>query len=502
MNPSCRFFPPGKITWLMVLLLLWAMAATAPVAQANGKTRLNLYRDRQITSGYFKEVDVNSPFYLPLVGGPEMGKRTINLPPRAGTFRRWRTFLADSHYGIRILPKQTCQECHPQQSRDKHTIRGQITCAQCHGGGTIAGINHYYSKMNVNRRHSAVCAKCHEGASNSYATFVVHAPSPAAMTTRQSFPMLFYAFWVIIAVAVGTFAVFLPHTLLWGVRDYMTTPRHGPQDRRRIKRFSLPQRLFHFLLMLSFMTLAATGFSRMFIETPWGKFLAYFFGGYQGAIAVHKWVGLFMLALFGVHLVYVLSKIDWRRFPKSLMGPDSLLLQWPDLRLAFQHLGWLFGRSGHPRFDRWGYWEKFDYWAVLWGTIVLGGTGLVMAYSLSLTSLIPGWTLNVALWLHRIEAMLAMAHVFIIHFFIAHMRRHTFPMDRAMFEGTVDLDGARHEKPAWIARLEQEGTLEANLAPQTNKKLRLLYYLIGFGAVGFGLFLLIGGIVNSPYITW
>ena len=87
--------------------------------------------------------------------------------------------------------------------------------------------------------------------------------------------------------------------------------------------------------------------------------------------------------------------------------------------------------------------------------VILGGTGLVMAYSLTSTYILPGWTLNVAFWIHRVEAILAIAHVFIIHFFIAHIRRHSFPMDRAIFEGTVSLDAARQEKPAWIERLSR-----------------------------------------------
>jgi cytochrome b subunit of formate dehydrogenase len=209
-----------------------------------------------------------------------------------------------------------------------------------------------------------------------------------------------------------------------------------------------------------------------------------------------------MLALFCLHLVYILGRIEWRRFPRSLQGPESLLPRWSDVRQALQHLRWFLGKSPHPRFDRWGYWEKFDYWAVFWGMVILGGTGLVMAYSLTSTHILPGWTLNVAFWIHRVEAILAIAHVFIIHFFIAHIRRHSFPMDRAMFEGTVSLDAARQEKPAWIERLEQTGELKTVLVPETNLKLRLLYHLIGFSAVGFGLFLLIGGLVNSPSITW
>ncbi|CAB1058943.1 Putative cytochrome C [Olavius sp. associated proteobacterium Delta 1] len=500
MIENFRLFFLQRVGLLSGFVLLLALNALPPFALAQNNNRLRLFRERQISSGYFNEVDVSSPFYLPLVGEPKAGRRYINLPPRSGTFRRWRTFLADSHYGIKILKLQKCQDCHPRQSRDYHTVRARITCFQCHGDEPIAGINHFYSSMNSTRRHSYVCAKCHEGANNSYASYVVHAPNPAAAATRGSFPMLFFAFWIMVAVAAGTFAVFLPHTLIWGYRDLMTSHMQG--DGRRIKRFSLAQRLFHFLLMLSFLTQAATGLSRMYIETQWGRSLASIFGGYQWALTIHKWVGIFMLILFGVHLLYIFNKIEWRRLPRSLKSPDSLLPQWSDVRLALQHVGWFFGRSTPPQFDRWGYWEKFDYWAVFWGMAILGGTGLILAYSLYSTRFIPGWTLNVAFWIHRLEALLAIGHVFIIHFFIAHIRRHSFPMDRAMFEGTVSLDAARQEKPAWIARLEQNGELEAVLAPKPNRKLRFLYYLIGFAAVGVGLFLLIGGLVQSRHITW
>jgi len=253
-----------------------------------------------------------------------------------------------------------------------------------------------------------------------------------------------------------------------------------------------------------------------------------------------------MICWFVVHLIYLVFKIDWRQFPRSLFGPDSVLPRWEDLGQALQHTGWILGidrllrfdRWGclkrfdgllvrvtrlpplnrvnyfkefdgllteiikSPRFDRWVYWEKFDYWGVFWGISVLGITGLLLAYSLFASRIMPGWGLNVALWIHRIEAILAMAHVFIIHFFIAHLRPHNFPMDRAMFEGSVDLNAARREKPAWVARMEQTGKLESQLVAEISVRRRALLYVFGYVAVGFGLFLLIGGLVNSTSITW
>jgi hypothetical protein len=92
--------------------------------------------------------------------------------------------------------------------------------------------------------------------------------------------------------------------------------------------------------------------------------------------------------------------------------------------------------------------------------------------------------------------------VFIIHFFIAHLRRHSFPMDRAMFEGSVDLGATHHEKPAWIARLEQTGKLETLLVAEKTAVLRALFYIFGYAAIAVGVLLLIGGLVNSLSISW
>ena len=270
----------------------------------------------------------------------------------------------------------------------------------------------------------------------------------------------------------------------------------------RIRRFSPAQRLFHVLLILSFLTQGSTGLARMYIETAWGKWLVSFFGGYASALTVHIYVGIFLICLFLAHVSYLLLRIDWRQFPRGLFGPDSLLPQPQDIFESAHHVCWFFGLIRAPRFDRWTYWEKFDYWGVFWGIPVLGITGLIMAYPLFSTSFIPGWGLNVALWIHRIEAILAMGHVFIIHFFIGHLRRHNFPMDRTMFEGSVDLEAASHEKPFWVARLAHAGKLDELLVPQASIWQRAIFYLFGYAAIAVGLFLLFGGLVNSTSITW
>ena len=276
----------------------------------------------------------------------------------------------------------------------------------------------------------------------------------------------------------------------------------NPTSKNRIKRFSPLQRIFHLLLMLSILTQGTTGLCRMYIETSWGKGLSRVFGGYDASLEVHKYVGFFMICGFLVHTIYILFKIDWKKFPGVLFGPDSILPRFQDLKDFFHHIAWFLGLKDAPRFDRWGYWEKFDYWAVFWGMFIIGTTGLLMAYPFAASRIMPGWGLNVAFWVHRIEALLALAHVFIIHFFIAHLRRHNFPMDRAMFEGSVDLEAVRHEKPAWIDRIQSNGDMEGLLVAEAGLPQRAIYYVFGYAAVAVGVFLLIGALVNFPYVIW
>lgn len=270
----------------------------------------------------------------------------------------------------------------------------------------------------------------------------------------------------------------------------------------RVKRFTPIQRIFHALLMVSFLIQGATGLARMYMETDWGRSLGSLFGGYDAARTIHIYVGTFMLFGFVVHALYLLTKINLKRFPASLWGPDSLIPGPVDIKQFFQHIPWLLGVSKPPEFGRWGYWEKFDYWAVFWGMSIIGLTGLILAYPLSATKIIPGWGLNVAFWVHRIEALLAMGHIFLIHFFIGHLRRHSFPMDRAMFEGSASLEAVEEEKPAWVQRLKEHGDWEQTLVAEAGDGLRLAYYVAGYVAIFCGVFLLIGALANMAGVSW
>ena len=267
-----------------------------------------------------------------------------------------------------------------------------------------------------------------------------------------------------------------------------------------IKRFNKLDRLFHFFLMLTFLIQSATGFSRLFITTSWGKALSNLFGGYDSSFLIHQRVGLLMIVGFLLHVVYLFTKIDWRNLGESIFGPDSLVPNLHDARHLWQRILWFLGLGPPPKLDRWAYWEKFDYWAVFWGLPLLAVTGLMLMYPLATSRILPGWGLNVAGLLHEAEAILAVLYIFIIHFFVGHLRPFSFPLNEAMFAGSVPLKEAMEEKPAWVERLEKEGKLELAEVSAPALWYKVLYFAFGYAALAFGVYLLINGIIYSPYI--
>jgi cytochrome b subunit of formate dehydrogenase len=267
-------------------------------------------------------------------------------------------------------------------------------------------------------------------------------------------------------------------------------------DQVRIVRFSIFDRLFHVFIMVTFLVQAVTGMGRLLYNTKWGKGVVSLFGGYDGATTVHNVVGILMIIGFVIHIAYVLAKVEWKAWRRSLFSPDSLMPRLEDARHLGRKFRWFLGLGPPPAFDRWTYWEKFDCWAVFWGLPLLGLTGLMLMYPIAVSRIMPGWILNVLVLLHRAEALL---YIFIIHFTIGHLRRGMFPMNECMFAGSVELEKERQEKPLWIARL-QEG--EEAIVPGPPPWFRILYFVFGYTALIIGLYLPINIFLYRNYIEW
>lgn len=179
-------------------------------------------------TGYFRDQDTMPGavrFYGQLPGG-EGG--FWGLGPSHQRISR-SSFKADAHDEVAdYSPEIRCQKCHAPQTKDLHGLRMGITCVQCHRSQPVAGVYHYYSSLNPIRRHAYVCAKCHAGATTSFASYMVHEPNPLSSEARGTFPLLYYGVWFMLILAVGVFVFFLPYTVLWWIRDLVAKLKGRP----------------------------------------------------------------------------------------------------------------------------------------------------------------------------------------------------------------------------------------------------------------------------------
>jgi cytochrome b subunit of formate dehydrogenase len=257
---------------------------------------------------------------------------------------------------------------------------------------------------------------------------------------------------------------------------------------RYLRRFDAFDRFLHALLMVSFLGLSLTGLPLLFAEDAWAARLARALGGPHTAGLLHRVFAFGLLLCFALHLGRVVGRLA-RRDWGILWGPHSMVPRPKDFTDFVGHVRWFLGRGPRPAFDRWTYWEKFDYWAVFWGMGIIGGSGLVLWFPEWFATFLPGWAFNVALLIHGEEALLAVGFIFTIHFFNGHLRPEKFPMDTVIFTGVLPEDELRHERPMEYERLRESGGLELLAAAPPSRATRKWSVMIGALAVLLGLVL-------------
>ena len=235
--------------------------------------------------------------------------------------------------------------------------------------------------------------------------------------------------------------------------------------RREFVRFTRYNRALHACMVTSFLTLALTGMSLKFSYTPWAAMLSRRLGGFQTAGFIHRTAAVLMFGTFIAHLVNLhrsrqRSGKTWKEF---IFGPGSMVPMKEDLLEFIATMKWFINLGPRPRYGRWTYWEKFDYFAVFWGIVVIGSTGLTLWFPVFFTRFVPGWVINVATIVHSDEALLATGFIFTVHFFNTHLRPEKFPMDTSIFTGHVPLAELKRDKPREYEALLASGELEQRL---------------------------------------
>lgn len=225
-------------------------------------------------------------------------------------------------------------------------------------------------------------------------------------------------------------------------------------------RFDTTQRITHVFLMVSFVGLALTGLPLRFADQAWAAGLARALGGFEAAGLIHRACAIVMIVVFVSHVGRIVKRVYLNRDLGMLWGPDSLVPQPRDVVEMYHHFRWFVGLGPRPKFDRFTYWEKFDFWSLAGGTFIIAATGFMMWFPVQTAKLLPGIFLNIALVIHSNEALLAVGVIFIfVHLFSAHLKPGSFPLDKVIFDGSLPFREYAHERPLEYERRIREGTL-------------------------------------------
>lgn len=374
-------------------------------------------------------------------------------------------------------------------------------CSDCHGTHDIKSVDDPGSRVHE-ARLAETCGVCHPGAGKNFVDFDPHANYRDA----EHYPILFGVWLYFLVMMSSVFTFFGLHTLLWFFRakyEHAKNGKHGVESaeaKTAIRRFTMLNRINHALVVITFFGLTATGIPLVFSHQHWAQVMMSLFGGVHVAGLWHRFFAIMLVINFAVHFyglgrAFLRRKVPWHVW---VFGPDSLVPRWKDATDVAGMLKWFFVGGKHPRFDRWTYWEKFDYWAEVGGSMIIGGSGFLLWFPELTSHILPGWIYNVAMIVHGYEALLAIGFIFTIHFFNAHLRPGMFPVDEVIFTGSMSEEELKAHRPEEYDRLVKTGRLDELRVPVPDARQKPIILVTAVVLVSIGMVLLtliiIGGL--------
>ncbi len=303
-------------------------------------------------------------------------------------------------------------------------------CASCHSAHRTLPPSDSASRVapaNLDR----TCGQCHQGISRAVTRIPIHATTGIAL--NRTGEVLKSIYIVAIVVIIGLMVI---HWVIDLARKIKLLNRKDQVVRMR--RDELWQ---HTLLMVSFTVLAITGFAFQYAGSWWARLMFGFEGGFTVRRVVHRVAAVVFMATAVWHIVYLARKRG-RRFLSDMFPRVK------DFRQFGQMIAFNLGRRGTPpRFARFSYIEKAEYWALVWGTVVMTVTGLALWFGTVTESLLQVQALGVMLVVHYYEAVLAGLAILVWHFYSTIFDPAVYPNNPSWYTGTMPVEMYRHEHP-------------------------------------------------------
>ena len=215
------------------------------------------------------------------------------------------------------------------------------------------------------------------------------------------------------------------------------------------ERFTTKQRVEHFITMVDFVGLVATGLPQKFYTARWAQWLIANMGGIDRVRWIHRFFGIVLLVAVIVHVISAFRAVLSRRVGFNMAVNKR------DFTDAVQTLRYYLGLEDHPAaFDRYDYKQKWEYWSLMIGNVIMILSGLTLMYPAVVARIGPGEIIPAAKVAHSNEGLMAFLVITIWHIFNAHLHPDVFPFDASIFTGKISRERVEHEHPLELARLE------------------------------------------------
>jgi formate dehydrogenase gamma subunit len=217
-------------------------------------------------------------------------------------------------------------------------------------------------------------------------------------------------------------------------------------DRKQYKRFSPQQRFEHFVLIVTFVGLALTGLPQKYPTETWAKSMIEVMGGIESTRIIHR----FLATLLMIEAIYHGGVISYKLF---VLGYRAVMM--PGLRDLRDLRDWFLFNLGlkaeHPHLPRYNFGEKAEYWALIWGTVIMVITGFIMWNPIAVAKYLPGEIIPAARAAHGGEALLAVLSILTWHMYNVHFKG----FNRSMFTGKISHEAMRAEHAEELEAIEQ-----------------------------------------------
>jgi len=321
-------------------------------------------------------------------------------------------------------------------------------CTSCHGVHDIFAISDPRSRINIQNLEKT-CGTCHPGATREFASIRIHVFRSPVEEKAVSIIRQIYI-WLIILV-IGSMLIHNAIIFLYHV--YQKYRKHKAEP--NLQRLSRSMVVQHILLTVSFITLVITGFALKFPDAFWARWLTALGFVEELRSLIHRIAGSTLLATAIWHLFFLFftqrGRVEFRYLIPNLQ----------DVRDAIQNIKYHLGLAKEkPQFHWYGYTEKLEYWALIWGTAIMGITGLVLWFPETASRLFGPWVFPVAETIHYLEAWLATLAVLVWHLFFVIYHPQEYPMSLTWLTGRITRRECKERHPRWYQEMMRPGNEE------------------------------------------